>query len=128
MRIFVTGATGFVGRHVIEVAAARGHKVRAVVRPSSSTDIADDPAVESARVDLRSPDGLAEAIDGVDSVIHLAATKAGDFQAQFAGTVVATENLLAAMSQVRVHQLVAVAEGGNPLDLAIKRERHVAVG
>lgn len=113
MRIFITGATGFVGAPVTAAALDRGHQVRAVLRPSSSgsslRSLLDDPNLETARVDLRSRDGLADALDGVDTVIHLAAAKAGDFYTQFAGTVIATENLLAAMTEAGVRRLVAVS-------------------
>lgn len=113
MRIFVTGATGFVGRYVVAAALGRGHQVRAVVRPSSSGSdlgpLLDHPGLELARVDLRSPAGLVDALDDVETVIHLAAAKSGDFYTQFAGTVAATENLLAAMVEAGRHQLVAVS-------------------
>jgi len=83
------------------------------VRPSSSgatlAPLLANTALDVARVDLRSPAGLAEALEGVDSVIHLAASKAGDFATQFAGTVLATENLLAAMNDTGVDHLVAVS-------------------
>ena len=46
---------------------------------------------------------------GCVAVLHLGATKAGDLYAQFGGTVVATENLLAAMAQADVRHLVAVS-------------------
>jgi len=113
MRILVTGATGFVGRYTVAAALARGHRVAAVLRPASSGrelgSLLDHPGVEAVRVDLRSRHGLAEALDGADSVVHLAAAKSGDFYTQFAGTVVATENLLWAMGQAGVSQLVAVS-------------------
>ena len=113
MRLFITGATGFVGRHVVAAAIERGHTVRAVLRPSSSGStlgtLLDHPGLEPARVDLRSSAGLSDALDGVESVVHLAAAKAGDFYTQFAGTVVATENLLAAMTETATRQLVAVS-------------------
>lgn len=113
MRLYITGATGFVGRTVVAEALGRGHEVVAVVRPASSRSLVDSaPAgapVREARVDLRSSDGLVESLRGVDSVIHLAAAKSGDFSTQFAGTVVATENLLAAMRAAGVGQLVAIS-------------------
>lgn len=118
MKIYITGATGFVGSQVVAAATARGHDVVATVRPASTRRPrpAATPAngrpigsVEAVRVDLRSRRGLAESLQGVDTVIHLAAAKEGDFSTQFAGTVVATENLLAAMSQAGVHRLVAVS-------------------
>ncbi len=110
LKIFITGATGFVGSHVVAEAVRRGHEVTAVVRPSSSQDpTVGRPSVNAARIDLRSKEGLADAVSGHDVVIHLAAAKAGDFAVQFAGTVVATENLLGAMAESGVANLVGVS-------------------
>lgn len=108
MRIYITGATGFVGSHVVNEAVRRGHTVTAVVRPSSSYK-ANGQSIQAVNVDLRSPRGLAESLADADAVIHLAAAKAGDFYTQFAGTVVATENLLAAMTEAGVHNLVGIS-------------------
>ncbi len=107
-RLYVTGATGFVGSAVVRSAVAAGHEVVAVVRPASRAD-EFGPDVTPARVDLRTAAGLAESLDGVDTVIHLAAAKSGDYATQFAGTVVATENLLEAMKQAGVRQLVGIS-------------------
>jgi len=113
MRVLITGAGGFVGRHVATAALQAGHIVRAVLRPSAPTSVlgplVDDPALEVATLDLRSPVGLVDALEGVDTVIHLAAAKSGDFYTQFAATVVGTENLLAAMGAVGVKNLVGVS-------------------
>jgi len=107
--VLVTGSTGFLGKQVVAAALRAGLRVRTVVRPG--TDLAslpwrDHPLAEVARVDLRRRAGLAEALEGCDTVVHLAATKTGDFAARFAGTVVATENLLAAMDTAGVRRLV----------------------
>ena len=112
MKLLVTGASGFLGRYVVAEALAKGHKVRAMVRPASEVahlPWADDAGVQVVRIDLRSPAGLVDAFDGVDVVLHLAAAKEGDLYAQLAGTVVATENLLAAMTEANVKRLVAVS-------------------
>jgi nucleoside-diphosphate-sugar epimerase len=108
MKLLITGATGFLGRYVVAEALARGHTVRAVVRPAGHANNIDGD-VECVRVDLRSSRGLAEACRGVDAVIHLAAAKTGDFYAQFAGTVLATENLLKAMKEAGVKHIVAIS-------------------
>ena len=108
MKLLVTGATGFLGRYVVAEALARGHTVRAVVRPAGDVNRIDGD-VECVRVDLRRSRGLAEACGGVDAVIHLAAAKTGDFYAQFAGTVLATENLLKAMKEAGVRHIVAIS-------------------
>jgi nucleoside-diphosphate-sugar epimerase len=52
---------------------------------------------------------LVEACTGVEAVIHLAAAKSGDLYAQFAATVVATENLLDAMTTANVKQIVLIS-------------------
>ncbi len=112
MLIFVTGASGFLGRYVVAEALARGLRVRAVVRnPSKAADLpwVHDARVECVSVDLRSQRDLASALRGVDAVIHCAATKGGDFYAQAAGTVVATENLLAGLDAAGVKRFIAIS-------------------
>lgn len=107
--VLVTGATGFLGRHVVAAAVRAGHPVRAMVRPG--TDPAtlpwgDHPRLELVPADLRRRQDLEAAVDGCETVIHLAATKTGDFASRFAGTVVATENLLDAMGSGGGERLV----------------------
>lgn len=112
MKLLVTGANGFLGNYVVLEALRRGHTVRALVRPAADIAKLGWPAsdhLEIVRADLRSRAGLADAVRGVDSVIHLAAAKSGDVYTQYAGTVVATENLLAAMTETGVHRIVAIS-------------------
>ena len=68
-----------------------------------------EPRLKIFRADLRCKDGLAQAVAGVDAVLHTAAAKEGDLYTQLAGTVVGTENLLEAMSQAGVERIVAVS-------------------
>lgn len=74
----ITGATGFVGSHVAEALAARGEPVRALVRQGSDTALLEKLGVTLVRGDLTNPDALANAVDGVDVVVHCAA-KVGDW-------------------------------------------------
>jgi nucleoside-diphosphate-sugar epimerase len=111
--LFVTGATGFVGRHVVAEAIARGHHVVAMVRPASSA-ASLDPAAATGRLslhrcDLANPAGLAEGLSGCDGLIHLAAVKGGDFFSRFSGTVIATEHVLNAAIEAGVDELVAMS-------------------
>ena len=72
MRLFVTGATGFVGSHVAAMAAEQGAELRLLTRKSSNT--ANLPkGAELVVGDLRSPEGFAAALRGCDAVIHVAA-------------------------------------------------------
>lgn len=112
MKLLITGANGFLGNYVVQEAIGKGDAVRAMVRPSADISELGWPTsdkLEIVRADLRSRNGLADALRGVDSVIHLAAAKSGDVYTQYAGTVVATENLLAAMTETGVHRIVAIS-------------------
>jgi 2-alkyl-3-oxoalkanoate reductase len=99
MRALVTGANGFLGRHLVGALLARGVEVRAVVRPAARLEGLGWPSsVEIFRADLRTSDELPRAFEGVDVLLHLAAVVSGGEDAQFAGTVLATERLLEAMA------------------------------
>jgi nucleoside-diphosphate-sugar epimerase len=107
MKLFVTGATGFLGRYVVAEALRREHSVHAVARRSADlSDFDWSGNVELARVDLRSREGLVDSLRGCDAVIHLAAAKSGDIYAQLASTVVGTENLLWAMNEAGASHII----------------------
>lgn len=107
MKILVTGATGFLGRHVVRALLKRNHQVRALVRPGTAeSPFGGDSPVELFCSDLRGSADLLPAFDGVDVVIHLAAVVCGSDDAQLAGTVAGTERLLEAMSRSTTRRLV----------------------
>ncbi|MEL6247399.1 MAG: NAD(P)-dependent oxidoreductase [Cyanobacteria bacterium J06648_16] len=112
MKLFITGASGFLGQYVVAAALRQGHEVMAVVRAKTQIERFSwhsHPRLSIVRHDLRVGRGLADALGSADVVIHLAATKAGDFYTQFGGTVLATENLLRAMAERNVQRLVAIS-------------------
>jgi nucleoside-diphosphate-sugar epimerase len=74
----ITGATGFVGGHLVEACAARGWNVRALVRSSSETGLLEQHNVALIRGDMTDRAALAEALQGVEVVFHCAA-KVGDW-------------------------------------------------
>lgn len=99
MNVLVTGAGGFVGRHVVAELSRRGHTVIAMVRPSGTAACEGD-RVDTVRSDLRRPgDELVRALTEVEAVVHTAALSSGSWRAMFATTVLATENLFEAMEQ-----------------------------
>ncbi len=68
--VLVTGASGFVGQHMVQSLARRGYRVRAASRQPSP---AFGPAVETVTLpDLSQPFSAAELVAGTDAVIHLA--------------------------------------------------------
>ena len=76
--IFLTGGTGLVGSHVAEEAVRRGHKVRALVRPSSDTKFLDSLGVDKVSGDLEDVKALKAGVQGADWVFNCAA-KVGDW-------------------------------------------------
>ena len=72
MRLFLTGATGFVGSHVATLAAEQGADLRLLARKTSNT--ANLPKNAELIVgDLREPAAFASALIGCDAVLHVAA-------------------------------------------------------
>ncbi len=76
-RILITGASGFIGHHVVEAAVTRGYEVVALVR---DRDAYRDPGnhVVVVEGDVRDPDCVHTAMDGCDGVIHVAAVYSFD--------------------------------------------------
>lgn len=69
MRLAVTGATGFLGRHLVAAALGRGHQVRALVRPGREAPAGAEPVAG----DLADAAALDRLVAGADAVLHLAA-------------------------------------------------------
>jgi nucleoside-diphosphate-sugar epimerase len=110
MRTLVTGANGFLGRHVVKALHARGHEVRAMVRPAAQVDALDwASSTEIVRADLRSTRRLEALFDGIEVLVHLAASVSGGDDAQFASTVVGTERLLGAMERSACRRIALVS-------------------
>jgi UDP-glucose 4-epimerase len=107
LKVLVTGANGFLGRHVVAELLGRGLEVRALVRPAAQLDNLGWPdSVEVHRADLRASAALPSAFEGVDVAVHLAAAVRGGEDAQFAASVAGTERLLDAMARSETRRLV----------------------
>jgi nucleoside-diphosphate-sugar epimerase len=107
MKALVTGANGFLGRHVVSALLARDVEVRALVRPAARVDDSGWPSsVEVFRADLRTSRDLKSAFGGVEVLIHLAASVTGGEDAQLAAAATGTEHLLDAMAASSCRRLV----------------------
>ncbi len=107
MTVLVTGANGFLGGYVVKALLARGQKVRAVVRPAVKVERLGWPSeVEVYRADLRTATDLEKAFDGIDVLVHLAASVAGGEDLQLASSAGGTERLLEAMARTACKRLV----------------------
>jgi NADH dehydrogenase len=72
MQIVLTGATGFVGRHLLAELSAMGHECRVLTRHDPhKQQLPNWPGVEYRKTDLRVAEDLAAALQGADGVINL---------------------------------------------------------
>lgn len=71
LSVLLTGGTGFVGRHVAQRLAERGHRLRALVREPQTAAALREFEVELVRGDITQEAGLDGVIAGCDVVVHL---------------------------------------------------------
>ena len=70
-RIFVTGATGFVGHAVVRALLAHGFLVRCLVRPGSEAALKGFESIDRVPGDVLEPDKLAASVEGCGALVHL---------------------------------------------------------
>jgi NADH dehydrogenase len=112
MTVLVTGATGFVGPHVVHTLRARDIPVRALVRDPSRASRLAAWGVELARGDVTDPASLGAATEGVDAVVQLVAIIRGkpeDFERVMAQ---GTRDLVAAAQDAGVRRFVLASALG----------------
>jgi UDP-glucose 4-epimerase len=116
--ILLTGSHGLIGRHVSTLLTSAGHRV-------VPFDIAADP-----RQDIRDPAALAQAVAGVDAIIHLASAMGVEFchaHPEYVEHVIlgGTSNLLHAAAAAGVRQVVYASSSevyGNSPDPLLHEE------
>lgn len=112
MQILITGANGFVGRHLVLALQKRGDSVRALSSPTGDTTWLREHGIAIFRGDIRRPSMLTEPLRGVDAVVHLVAEtkkKWGPMQDAYAVNVTGTENVCRAAMRAGVRRLVHVS-------------------
>lgn len=72
MRVFVTGATGFIGRHLVQRLVHEGHSVRCLVRKTSDIRRLVDLGVDIVYGDVNHREALISGMEGCEILFHLA--------------------------------------------------------
>jgi UDP-glucose 4-epimerase len=108
MRVLVTGAGGFLGRHVVSALVRRGMQVRALdlAQALSGKASGTPPGVEEFPADLCESQDLSAACRGAHAVVHLAAKMDGDADIMVKTALTGTQRLIDAMDQTGVKRMV----------------------
>jgi dihydroflavonol-4-reductase len=109
MRVFLTGATGFVGSHVAVALAAAGADLRILTRKTSRVEHLTPLNAELVTGDLCQPENLLTALTGCDALIHVAADYrlwVRDPDAMYAANVEGTRALLRLARETGVSRVV----------------------
>ncbi|HUZ94666.1 MAG TPA: hopanoid-associated sugar epimerase [Edaphobacter sp.] len=128
MRVFITGATGFVGGHVARAYASGGASLRLLTRQTSRLDSLAGIDAETVVGDLREPEKLRSALMGCDALVHVAADYrlwVRDPAQMYAANVDGTRELLRIAREVGVPRVVytsSVATMGFKSDGSIVNE------
>jgi len=131
LKALVTGATGFIGSHLVELLLKKDYAVRVLLRKTSDTIWLKDLPLEKVTGDLFDVHALEEAVTGVDYVFHSAGvTKSRTAEGYFQGNTEGTKNILEAVrrSNPSLKRFVHVSSqaaagpspGKNPITEAVK--------
>jgi uncharacterized protein YbjT (DUF2867 family) len=116
MKVFVTGATGFVGEEILRQLHAAGHGIRMLARHPRSKSVQEDAARHGAEVhagDVVDAPSLAGALEGIEAVIHLVGiiSEVGTNTFEKVHTR-GTENMVTAAQQAGVKRFVQMSALG----------------
>jgi dihydroflavonol-4-reductase len=109
MKVFLTGATGFVGHHVAQALGAEGADLRLLVRKTSNLANLEGIRGETYLGDLGDPASLKLALEGCDAVVHVAADYRlwiRDPEAMYRANVDGTRELLRGAREAGVPRVV----------------------
>src|ERR1044072_7658449 len=123
MNCFVTGASGFIGANLVHELVARGHRVKALLRPESDLRGLKGATFEPTNVDLSDRKALAAERGGCDWCFHVAASYhlwLRDYAPMYAANVEGTRNVLTAAATANCSRIVYTSTVGC---IGLPRER-----
>jgi nucleoside-diphosphate-sugar epimerase len=108
-KVLVTGASGFLGRRLVEVLVGRGFPVRALVRKTSRLEGLQLAGVEIVYGDVTDLASLGPAFADVDYVVHAAAGTSGPEEQMSRVTIDGTKNVVEACRTSAVRKMVYIS-------------------
>jgi dihydroflavonol-4-reductase len=109
MKVFVTGATGFLGSHVAELLEAMGAEVRVLVRKTSRSENLEMLKAERVVGDLRDFESLKKGMSGCEFVFHVAADYrlwTRNPEEMYASNVEGTKGIIRAAQETGVRRVI----------------------
>ena len=109
MKILITGASGFLGRHLVKRLADEGHSIKALVRQTSRIDHLKKLNVDIVFGDLKDAASFESAVKESEIIYHLGATTHGtplDFEES---TIKGTQQLLQAALNAKVKKFIHIS-------------------
>jgi NADH dehydrogenase len=119
--ILITGATGYIGRHLVARLVEKGERPRCLVRdPRRAAGILPADGVEFVQGDTTNPTSLETAVQGIDTIVHAAFITADHKQSsgnQYEATnVQGTANLIKAAKAAGVRRIIEISGLGTKPD------------
>lgn len=108
-RVLVTGAGGFLGKRLTKTLVEKGYFVRVLVRKLTDIEPFRALGVDVHYGDLRDELAVAEAIYGMDYVVHAAAAQGGDWDTFDETTVRGTERVMRLSRQLKVRRVIYIS-------------------
>ncbi|MBU3620399.1 NAD(P)-dependent oxidoreductase [Polynucleobacter sp. CS-Odin-A6] len=121
MKIFLTGASGFVGSHLAKSLIAAGHEIVCHFRTPQAVNIEPNPNLAIWSGNLNDVEGLSKRLQDLDTVIHCAAEMKlwNSENALLETNVLMTKNILESAKQAGIKQFIFMSDASiakNPLD------------
>jgi uncharacterized protein YbjT (DUF2867 family) len=110
--ILVTGATGFVGNHIVHALRGRDRPVRGLVRDPAAAGRLHAWGCETAVGDVNDPESLRRAVEGCETVIHLVGILTGTPREFERVMSQGTRNVVAAAKEAGVRRFVHMSALG----------------
>lgn len=108
MKILVTGASGFIGSHIVDRLLLDGYEVRVLIRESSDLSFLPIEKIEVFQGEL---DDAESALEGCDAVVHVAAHVRdwGEYETFYKTNVIGTRNLLNAAKCCGIRRVILMS-------------------